>query len=167
MSDLARDRLDLMPPEPLLRTLWLRSAIIGAVAFVVAILGGFLQHDPVQFHRSYLLAWEMWNNVSLGCLAILMMQHLTGGRWAFVIRRPLEAATRLFPLTAILGIPVLLGMSRLYPWANQAIRSHDEHLSHSVYLTTTGFIYRYFVYFFAWITLAWFMNKYSARQDTL
>ena len=166
MSDLSRDRLDLMPPASL-RKIRVRSLVIGGLALVFAIVGGALQRDPVQFHRSYLLAWEMWNNVSLGCLAILMMQHLTGGRWAFVIRRPLEAATRLFPLTAILGIPVLLGVSHLYPWANQAMRSHDEHLSHSVYLTTSGFVYRYIVYFFAWITLAWFMNKYSARQDTL
>src|SRR5581483_11270842 len=103
MSDLTRDRLDLMPPASL-RNIRVRSLVIGAIAFVIAIVGGVVQHDPVQFHRSYLLAWEMWNNVSLGCLAILMMQHLTGGRWAFVIRRPLEAATRLFPLTLILGI---------------------------------------------------------------
>jgi hypothetical protein len=166
MSDLVRDRLDLMPPASL-RNIRVRSLVIGGVAFVIALVGGFLAHDPVQFHRSYLLAWEMWNNVSLGCLAILMMQHLTGGRWAFVIRRPLEAATRLFPLMAILGLPVLIGISHLYPWADPAIRSHDEHLSHNVYLTTSGFVYRYIVYFFAWITLAWFMNKYSARQDTL
>ena len=166
MSDLVRDRLDLMPPASL-RNIRVRSVVIGVVAFAIAIVGGFMQHDPVQFHRSYLLAWEMWNNVSLGCLALLMMQHLTGGRWAFVIRRPLEAATRLFPLTALLGVPVLLGMSHLYPWANADIRSHDEHLSHSVYLTTSGFVYRYIVYFVSWIVLAWFMNKYSARQDTL
>ena len=166
MSELARDRLDLMPPASL-RNIHVRSLVIGVAAFVIAAVGGFLAHDMVQFHRSYLLAWEMWNNISLGCLALLMMQHLTGGRWAFVIRRPLEAATRLFPLTLVLGIPVLIGMSRVYPWADQAVRSHDQHLSHSVYLTTSGFVYRYFVYFFAWITLAWFMNKYSAQQDKL
>ena len=38
-----------------------------------------------------------------------MLQHMTGGGWGFVIRRVLEAGTRLIPIMALLFIPVILG----------------------------------------------------------
>ena len=42
----------------------------------------------------------------LGCMAILMIQHLTGGEWGTVIRRLLEAAMMTLPLMAALFIPI-------------------------------------------------------------
>ena len=42
----------------------------------------------------------------LGLLALLMLQHLTGGTWGLAIRRLLEAATRLIPLMALLFVPI-------------------------------------------------------------
>jgi hypothetical protein len=164
--EISRDPRDYTPP-PILARIRTRSLVIGVVALAVdCIVGLGIRHDGTQFFRSYLLAWEFWNNIAVGCLAILMMQHLTGGRWAFVIRRPLEAATRVLWLTALLGIPWLIwGIPRLYLWGNAVTRAQDEHLSHSVWLTTHGFVFRYCVYFFAWLTLAIFLNKYSARQD--
>lgn len=156
----------LFTPPPALQRISVRSLVIGIVAAIVAVVGGLLMHDGTRFFRSYLVAWEFWNNFTLGCLAILMMTNIVGGRWGFVIRRPLEAGTCLFPLTAVLGIPLLVwGIPRLYAWGNAAVRAQDEHLRNHVYLQTSGFIYRYIVYFFAWITLAWFINKYSALQD--
>ena len=45
------------------------------------------------FFRSYLLAILFWTGISVGCLAVLMLQHVTGGWWGLVIRRVLEAGT--------------------------------------------------------------------------
>jgi hypothetical protein len=45
--------------------------------------------------------------VTLGCLALLMLQHLTGGRWSLVIRRILEAGTRTLPVMAVAALPIL------------------------------------------------------------
>ncbi len=166
--EISRDPRNYSSPSTLAR-IRARSLAIGVIALAIdCIVGLGIRHDSTQFFRSYLLAWEFWNNVALGCLAILMMQHLTGGRWAFVIRRPLEAATRVLWLTAVLGLPWLIwGIPRLYLWGNAVTRAHDEHLSHSVWLTTHGVVFRYCVYFFAWLTLAIFLNKYSARQDRI
>ena len=49
--------------------------------------------DKAEFFRSYLIAFLFWIGITLGSLALLMVQHLTGGRWALVIRRILEAGT--------------------------------------------------------------------------
>ena len=57
------------------------------------------------FYRAYLIAYLFWIGVTLGCLALLMLQHLTGGTWALVIRRILEAGTRTLPLMAVAALP--------------------------------------------------------------
>ena len=60
-----------------------------------------------QFFRSYLIAYLFWLGVALGCLPVLMLHHLVGGTWGFVIRRILEAGTRTLPLMVVLFVPLL------------------------------------------------------------
>ena len=72
---------------------------IGIAGIAVCGIGAIF--NPVQFFRSYLIGYLLWLGVALGCLAILMLYHMVGGRWGFLIRRILEAATRTFPLLAV------------------------------------------------------------------
>src|SRR5207249_11629188 len=71
-----------------------------------------------QFFRSYLLAYTYWLGIALGSLAIVLVYNLTGGAWGAVLRRPFESCTRTLPLLALLFLPLLLGLSELYPWAS-------------------------------------------------
>lgn len=64
---------------------------------------------------SYLFAWLLFLGLALGAMANLMLHNLTGGPWFPAVRAPLAAASRLVPLAALLGIPVLVGMHSLYP----------------------------------------------------
>jgi len=66
-----------------------------------------------NFFRSYLVAFLFWIGITLGCLALLMVQHLTGGNWALVIRRILEAGSRTLPIMAVAVLPLLAGMKWL------------------------------------------------------
>ena len=59
--------------------------------------------------------------IALGSMALMMMQHLSGGAWG-IFRRIFEASSRTLPLLAVLFIPVLLGMSTLYPWTHARSR---------------------------------------------
>ena len=86
--------------------------VIGLVALVV------IGHGSVQFFRSYLFAFEFCVSFPLGCLAILMIHHLTGGWWGLPIRRILEAGSRTLPLMGILFIPVFFGISKIYSWTS-------------------------------------------------
>ena len=45
-----------------------------------------------QFFRSWLVGFLFCLGLSLGSLALLMLQHLSGGQWGLVSRRVLEAA---------------------------------------------------------------------------
>ena len=59
------------------------------MALVVCIVGAFF--SPTQFFRAYLAAYIFFLGFGLGCMVILMIYHLTGGAWGFLIRRILEA----------------------------------------------------------------------------
>src|SRR5262249_24082018 len=92
-----------------------KALIAGAVGAVASLLGLFL-NAPV-FFRAYLVAWLLVVALAVGSLAIAMLHHLSRGAWGLMVRRPLEAAGRTIPLVAILGIPILLGLRQIYPWA--------------------------------------------------
>lgn len=151
------------PPE--LRRVQQRALIVGAVLLVLLLIGAFV--DRPQFFHSYLVGIVFWAGVSLGALALLMLQHLTGGNWGLVIRRVLEAATRTIPLILILFVPVILGMKHIYPWTdpnemgkNAALMSKSEH-----YLNPTFFTGRALIYFAIWLLLAYLLNRWSREQD--
>jgi hypothetical protein len=104
--------------------------------------------------------------LSMGCLAWLMLQYLTGGAWGMVIRRPAEAATRVIPFVALLFIPIAIGIPYLYAWSHADIVAKEEVLQHkSAYLNVPFFIGRAVLYYAGWLLLSWLLNRWSAEQD--
>ena len=144
-----------------------RSMVVGVGGAVLALIGYVTAPD--QFFRAYLLAFMLWLGVSLGSLGLLIIIHLTNGRWGLVIRRILEAAARNFWMMAILFLPLCAGIPHLYPWASAAARSENESLRwiHKVYLDPTQYIVRGLIYFAIWGGLTYFFTKWSAEQDTV
>lgn len=141
-----------------------RALLTGVAGFAVMLAGLFL--DPVQFYRSYLLGYSLWVGIALGCMGILMLQHLSGGAWGVVLRRILEAGTRTIPFMFVLFVPLLVGIKRLYPWADEKIVSADPLLQHkAAYLNPAGFTLRAVVYFAIWSGFAYLLNRWSDEQD--
>ena len=142
-----------------------RNALIfGVIGIALAIIFGL--RGSQQFFRSYLLAYVYWVSIPLGCMAILMMHHLTGGWWGLPIRRILEAGTRTMQFMAILFIPVLIGMPQLYAWDRiQDVQADPILQDKRWYLNPGGFIVRAIVYFAIWMALAYLLNKWSREQD--
>jgi hypothetical protein len=93
-----------------------RVVIVAGIGIALAIVGWVVNEE--QFYRSYLLAYMFWLGLTLGSLGLLMIQHMTGGAWGMVVRRNCEAVARLFPLLALLFIPLLVAVLRhkLYIW---------------------------------------------------
>jgi hypothetical protein len=140
------------------------ALISGAIGLALCSLFGLWKHD--QFFRSYLFAYVFWLAIPMGCMAILMLHHLTGGWWGYPIRRLLEAGTRTFTWMAALFVPVLLGMTHLYKWAQPAEVAADPLLQYKrPYLNPAFFTVRVVIYFAIWIGLAWLLNKWSSEQD--
>ena len=102
-----------------------RSLAVGLIAAVLC-AGGALVFPP-SFFRAYLSATIFWLGIPVGCLALLMLHHLVGGRWGFMIQRVLEAAIQTLPLMALLFIPLFFGLSDLYPWARtEVVAARDK-----------------------------------------
>lgn len=137
---------------------------IGIAGVVVCVIGAIF--DRVQFFRSYLAGYLLWLGVAVGCLAILMLYHMVGGRWGFLIRRILEAATRTLPLLAVLFLPIGFGARELFVWARpEAVRADAILQAKAAYLNLPFFWARAAILFAVWIALAFFLNRWSAEQD--
>jgi hypothetical protein len=154
-SDTVRPQLDRVQRNALI------CGIIGAILAVV-----FGLSHAQEFFRSYLFAFVYWVSIPLGCMAVLMLHHLTGGWWGLPIRRILEAGSRTIRPMVILFIPILFGMSKLYLWANDAMVQDDPILQQKRWwLNPTGFGVRYVIYFAIWFLIAGLLNKWSREQD--
>lgn len=142
-----------------------RALVAGAIGLIVCVIG--IVKSPGQFFPSYLLAFIFVLGLSLGSLGLLMLQHLTGGNWGIIIRRPLESATRVLALVAVLFIPIFFGMKYLYTAWLTAPPSGEGSLSEfqKTYLTPNGFRVRAVVYFLIWGALVFLFNRWSREQD--
>jgi hypothetical protein len=137
---------------------------VGVVFTLLLVIGFFV--DRAQFFHSYLFAFGFWAGISIGSLALLMLQHLTGGGWGLVIRRVLEASTRTLPLMLILFVPIVLGAHWIYSWTHQEeLAKHPVLLEKSKYLNLPFFTVRAAIYFAIWLALAFFLNRWSLLQD--
>jgi hypothetical protein len=141
-----------------------RALLAGIAGLLLCAVG--LAVSPDQFFRSYLLGYVFWIGISLGGLAIVMLHHLTGGAWGFLIRRPLESASRVLPVMALLFLPLTFGLTHLYVWARPEAVAGDPILQHKEpYLNVPFFLGRAVLYFAAWTFLAYFLNKWSLDQE--
>lgn len=134
---------------------------VGGIGLIVWLIG--LYFNPEQALRSWLLGFIFWGGISIGGVGILLLQYLTGGAWAIVIRRVAEAASRTLPLVVMLFVPLALGVSRLYEWSHL----HDDKIvaARGWYMTEWGWIGRSVIYFAVFLTIAYLLNKWSANQD--
>jgi hypothetical protein len=163
MSDLRPQDFQ-APPE--VDSLQRFGVIIGGIG-IVATIAGALTVPPEQFYRSYLVAFLFTLGPTLGCLALLMIHHLSGGAWGLGVRRLLEAAARNVPLNAVFFLPILIGgMPHLYEWADPTKVAHDPILQYkSPYLNSTFFLVRAVIYFIVWGALAFTLTNWSRQQD--
>jgi hypothetical protein len=137
---------------------------VGIVASVACVVGAFFSPGP--FFRAYLAAYIFFLGLGLGCMAILMVYHLTGGAWGFLSRRILEAGMRTLPLLAVLFIPVACGVGFFYPWAQPAAVAADPRLQHQqIYLNVPFFCVRAALFFILWLVCAYFLSSWSDVED--
>ena len=136
----------------------------GILLSIACIIGGFF--DPGDFFHSYLMSYLFWFGLTLGSMAIVMLQYLTAGAWGIMTRRSLEAASRTLPLCAVLFIPIAAGTSKLYDWAHPDLVQKEYVLAHRYpYMSPEWFILRAVAYFAIWGVLTFFLNRWSTEQD--
>jgi hypothetical protein len=141
------------------------ALIGGAGCLILVIVGGFFSGD--MFFRSWLFAWIFWLGVALGSLVIVMLHHMTGGGWGYLLRRFGEAAALTLPIIALLFIPMIIGVRYVYPWASHAPEFlNDPIVQHkTIFLNVPFWIARLVLYFAVFFVLAWSLRRISLEGD--
>lgn len=152
-------------PQSALSALQLKAWVAGGVGAAVLALG-FVTAEKVDFLRAYLVGWMWLVCLALGLFAIGMLGHITGGEWAAMLRRLSEASGRTLPIVLLFGLPIVLDLEVLYPWAVPGVTEHDPILAHKEpWLNTGGFVLRAVIYFALWSGLAFVLSSMSRRWE--
>ena len=100
---------------------WKTRAVVVALIFaVIAVVLGFLDghgFDSDHVLRAWLLGLMLTFGWSVGGLALLMVQYVTGGKWGLLLRRPLEAMSRTLGVVFVYWLVIVIWMKKLYLWA--------------------------------------------------
>jgi hypothetical protein len=102
---------------------WKTRALITGLVFSVIAAGLAFADGPNglgldHVARAWVLGLLLTFGWSVGGLALLMVQYVTGGKWGLLLRRPLEAMTRTLPVVFVywLGVVIFMKMKLLYLW---------------------------------------------------
>src|SRR5690242_7837183 len=162
-----------MAPE-IAHVIYQRALAVGILFGVGSLILAVLPQTREQFFHSYLIGFFFWLGIALGSMAFLMIQHLTGGAWGMVIRRPLEAAVKTLPLLLALAVPLFFGTKYLYIWAsNPNADAHIKDITRQYlkvggtahFLFLDGYVGRTILYFIIWILISRTLIRWSDEQD--
>ena len=149
---------------PSLGRLQQRALIVGVIGLIAGGIGAAMNLD--QFFMSWLIGFLFCLSLSLGCLALLMLQHISGGQWGMVGRRVFEAGSRMLPIVALLFVPLLFGLPKVFVWAQpEAVAGSHVVQMKTAYLNVSFFVIRAVIYFLFWMLLVVLLNRWSAAQD--
>jgi hypothetical protein len=125
----------------------------AAIAACVVILAAGLAIDRRSTLAAYLVAWVGVGAIPLGALGVLMTSYLVRRPWTEALHPELTAATSVLPILAVLLLPVLIGMTELYPAASGGGGLRPFKI---VYLAPWIFVLRSAIYFVAlWLLAIW------------
>ncbi len=141
-----------------------RAWMVGGAGTLLALVLAFAM--PRVFLPAYLSAYAFVLGISVGSLAILLLHHLVGGQWGFLIRRPLEAATMTLPWMALLFLPIAAGARGFYDWADPEIVANSAALTFKHgYLNLPFWLFRAALYLGLWNAIALLVQRNSRMQD--
>jgi hypothetical protein len=133
---------------------------VGAVGLIGCIAGLLL--DPRDALIAWLVAWLAWGSIPIGALALLMLIALIPGSWRGLYGRPLVVGTTLVPLVAIAMVPLLIGVTLLYPWTDGAVTAGYAAFK-AAWLSTGFFVVRTIIYMLVLSGFAWALLTVEPR----
>jgi hypothetical protein len=134
--------------------------IVGGVGLVASLIGAMVQ--PEAFAFAWLAALATWLRWPLGCLALLLVHALTGGRWGVSVRPGFVQGIRALPLLLLAVIPLLFVLPHLYPWLRAG---ESARLDNGFYLNAPFAAARWMFYLMVWFGLAALATARLRRND--
>lgn len=143
------------------------AVVLGIVGLVVTAVG--IAVEPTRALRAYLAAYAVVSSTAMGALVLLLIGYACNARWLAAVRRLQEATSLVFPLLAVLFIPIALGIYHLYPWADPPpdLSAHERTLiaAKRAWLNPTGYLVRSVVYFAIFIVASELLRRWSRARD--
>jgi hypothetical protein len=144
-----------------------RALPIAGIFTVGAIIFAFVGFSA--FLRAYLASYMLFLGISLGCMALVMVQHLTGGKWGIVNRRIFDAGSRNMLMMGILFLPILIGGPSIYAWMNDHSKMIEEaaraaNWKHA-WLNRPFWSIRWVIYFVIWVFYTMRLSRMSIQRD--
>jgi hypothetical protein len=140
------------------------------VVFTVGLVGitTSAAFDPRAALVAWLVAFAYVVTTALGALALLLAVLVMNATWPTLFRRLMEAIAATLPGLALLGLPILMGLALVYPWARPdaaepALRALLAHKR--PWLNPTFFAVRAVICFGVWSTIALLFRKWSLDED--
>src|SRR3990172_7789628 len=157
------EQVTIPPGDP-----WNRLGPIGAGVGAIGIIASAAlgRAAPEEFFFSWLVSFLFFSSLALGALYFVLIHWAMQGGWGVVVRRIAEHVMATIPVLAVLFLPVLLGMERLYPWAAPGAAANDPLLHwKEPFLNVPFFVGRAAFYFACWSLLAWVWSRGSLSLD--
>lgn len=176
---------DLFAPPALLAR-WRRRALTFGVVFTIAaivlvVLANLMEGDKsIHLLSSWLMGAMLCWGWSLGGLAMLMVQYCSGGKWGLLIRRPLEAMSRSLWVPALMFVPLLIFMKKIYLWARYSNPSDvakalsqgliDKAQAHALnwkhpMLSPVSVVIQLVICFAIWFLYMFLLNRWGLQRD--
>ncbi len=164
VRDISIDRHELGELAPRLLVASGIAAVLGLGGLLALATAGGAGWDRAL--HAWLVAFAFYLTLSLGALFFVLLQHVTRAGWSVVVRRLAEGMAALFPVLALAAIPILVGLPRIYHWAEPGAAAHDPMLAAKAGWLDPGFFtIRMVVYLVLWSLLGWYFFSRSVKQD--
>jgi hypothetical protein len=150
---------------------------LGLLLVIASVAGLFMGDEGTRklAGASYLIGFTYWCGISMASVILLMIFHATRAKWMVVLRRPVEIMGATLPLFALLFIPLVAVMKKVYSWVDPATSypAGTPHLRETLallehkrpWLNSGFFIGRGFFYIFFISLIGGLLFKWSKKQD--
>lgn len=126
------------------------GGLVAGAVVVAALIGvwGLLQ-APASFWPTWLTGVVFWMGMSLGCLAIALLNSLTGGRWGECVGHELRAGIGALTVGLLAGVPLIFAADQVFPpaFSNAAEELNSHQL---LYFQTNWVLIRIAVIVLTW-----------------
>ena len=122
-------------PSSTLKMISLILVAIGAIGFVVG-----LMKSPDHMWPAYLTALFFVSSLGLGGLFFVIINNIAKAGWSVTIRRTSESMSSFIPVMVVGSLVLLLGLKKLYPWADPEELSKNSLLQLKSAYLNTGFL---------------------------
>ena len=139
------------------------TVALAVVSLSLAAWGSLLPGK--QFAFSWLFAFTFYFTIAAGALFWILVHHAVDADWSVVVRRQLENIAWLFPVLAILFIPIIFNAPTLFKWMKIA-PGQDVLLDAKVAYLNEPFFWARAAFYFLFFSVATFLlRRNSVRQD--